>query len=56
MCDLTLLAFDLADKFRNPAIVLTDGFIGQMMEPVEFPIDYDCPAIETLGSARRRGD
>lgn len=37
MCDLTFLAFELADRFRNPAIVLTDGFIGQMMEPVEFP-------------------
>ncbi|MDZ7363277.1 MAG: 3-methyl-2-oxobutanoate dehydrogenase subunit VorB [candidate division KSB1 bacterium] len=37
MCDLTILAFDLADKYRNPAIVLADGFIGQMMEPVNFP-------------------
>ncbi len=37
MCDLTMLAFDLADKYRNPAIVLADGYIGQMMEPVEFP-------------------
>jgi pyruvate/2-oxoacid:ferredoxin oxidoreductase alpha subunit len=37
MCDLTILAFDLAFKYRNPAFVLTDGFIGQMMEPVEFP-------------------
>lgn len=37
MCDLTFLAFELAEQFRNPAIVLTDGFIGQMMEPVEFP-------------------
>ena len=27
-----------ADRFRNPAIVLADGFIGQMMEPVEFPL------------------
>jgi pyruvate/2-oxoacid:ferredoxin oxidoreductase alpha subunit len=35
MCDLTVLAFELADKYRNPAIVLTDGFIGQMMEPLE---------------------
>lgn len=35
MCDLTLLAFELADKYRNPAIVLTDGAIGQMMEPLE---------------------
>lgn len=37
MCDFGMLAFDLADKYRNPVYVLTDGFIGQMMEPVEFP-------------------
>jgi pyruvate/2-oxoacid:ferredoxin oxidoreductase alpha subunit len=37
MCDFMMLAFELADKYRNPAIVLTDAFIGQMMEPVEFP-------------------
>lgn len=37
MCDLTMLAFELADKYRNPVVVLADGFIGQMMEPVEFP-------------------
>ncbi len=37
MCDLTMLAFELSDKYRNPAVVLADGFIGQMMEPVEFP-------------------
>ncbi len=35
MADLTILAFELADKYRNPAIVLADGFIGQMMEPLE---------------------
>jgi len=35
MADLTRLAFELADRYRNPAIVLTDGFIGQMMEPLE---------------------
>lgn len=37
MFDLTILAFDLADKYRNPCFVLTDAYIGQMMEPVEFP-------------------
>jgi pyruvate/2-oxoacid:ferredoxin oxidoreductase alpha subunit len=37
MCDLTILAFDLADKYRNPAVILTDGYVGQMMEPVVFP-------------------
>lgn len=30
-------AFDLADKYRMPAMVLADGIIGQMMEPVELP-------------------
>lgn len=34
--DLVQLAFDLADKYRNPVYVLGDGLIGQMMEPVEF--------------------
>ncbi len=37
MCDLTMLAFELADRYRNPVLILTDGFIGQMMEPVELP-------------------
>src|SRR5579862_4697423 len=36
MADLTTLAFDLADEYRNPVVVLADGFIGQMMEPVRF--------------------
>jgi len=37
MADLTALAFELADRYRNPVFVLTDGFVGQMMEPVHFP-------------------
>jgi pyruvate/2-oxoacid:ferredoxin oxidoreductase alpha subunit len=35
MAELTVLAFDLADKYRNPALVMADGFIGQMMEPLD---------------------
>jgi 2-oxoglutarate ferredoxin oxidoreductase subunit alpha len=35
--DLTYLAFDLADRYRMPVIVLADGMIGQMMEGVELP-------------------
>jgi len=31
-----MLAFELADKYRNPVMVLGDGLIGQMMEPVDF--------------------
>ena len=37
MCDLTLHAFDVADRYRNPVVVLADGALGQMMEPVEVP-------------------
>jgi 2-oxoisovalerate ferredoxin oxidoreductase alpha subunit len=37
MCDFTMLAFELADKYRNPAIVLADGVLGQMIEPLVFP-------------------
>lgn len=34
MMDLTMLAFDLADKYLNPVIVMADGFLGQAIEPV----------------------
>ena len=37
MMDMTILGFDLADKYRNPVLMLSDGVVGQMMEPVEFP-------------------
>ena len=37
MADFTLEAFDLADKYRNPVMILTDGMLGQMMEPVILP-------------------
>jgi pyruvate/2-oxoacid:ferredoxin oxidoreductase alpha subunit len=37
MCTLTMKAFEIADKYRTPVYVVADGYIGQMMEPVEFP-------------------
>jgi len=37
--DLTIKAFDYADQYRTPVMILGDGMMGQMMEPVEFP-DY----------------
>lgn len=37
MCDLTIKAFEMAAKWRTPAIVFADGLQGQMMESVEFP-------------------
>ncbi len=42
--ELTQQAFDLADKYRNPVLVLGDGLIGQMMEPVEMP-EYVKPEL-----------
>jgi pyruvate/2-oxoacid:ferredoxin oxidoreductase alpha subunit len=36
MADLTLLAFDLADRYRNPTVVMADGIVGQMIEPASF--------------------
>ncbi|MHB1419301.1 MAG: 3-methyl-2-oxobutanoate dehydrogenase subunit VorB [Bacillota bacterium] len=33
---LTFAAFDLADRYRNPVMLLADGLMGQMMEPVDF--------------------
>ena len=37
MADYTIKAFDVADKYRLPVMLLADGTMGQMMEPVELP-------------------
>ena len=37
MVDFVSIAFDLGDKYRMPAMILSDGMLGQMMEPVELP-------------------
>lgn len=37
MCDLTILAFDLSFKYRNPAVILADAVLGQMMESIVIP-------------------
>ena len=39
MVDLMGKAFDLADEYRNPVMILGDGILGQMMEGVEFPAE-----------------
>jgi pyruvate/2-oxoacid:ferredoxin oxidoreductase alpha subunit len=57
MSDLTALAFELADRYRNPVVLLADGFIGQMMEPVEFPqqaIEPKMPPWAVAGTAQTR--
>jgi 2-oxoglutarate ferredoxin oxidoreductase subunit alpha len=37
--EMVMASFGLAEKYRNPVMILGDGLIGQMMEPVEFPDD-----------------
>lgn len=44
---LTMDAFDLADKYRNPVMILGDGYIGQMMEPVVFEKSQSQPNLPT---------
>jgi 2-oxoglutarate ferredoxin oxidoreductase subunit alpha len=41
IADMTRAAFDMADKYRNPVMILGDGMMGQMMEPVVFPEPVD---------------
>ena len=59
MADLTALAFELADRYRTPVVVMADGFVGQMMEPVEFPeraVLPGAPAWAVTGNAETRGN
>ncbi|MCQ2150073.1 MAG: 3-methyl-2-oxobutanoate dehydrogenase subunit VorB [Bacteroidales bacterium] len=59
MADLTVLAFDLADKYRVQTMILADGTVGQMMEPVELPEpvqkEYDKPwALRGKGNGKSK--
>jgi 2-oxoisovalerate ferredoxin oxidoreductase alpha subunit len=59
MADLTALAFELADRYRNPVVLLADGFVGQMMEPVEFAASATLPRQPdwaVAGSRETRGN
>jgi 2-oxoglutarate ferredoxin oxidoreductase subunit alpha len=59
MADYVDLGFKLAFKYRNPALILTDGLIGQMMEKVELPVqkervkEFD-PSWTTTGKTEDR--
>jgi 2-oxoglutarate ferredoxin oxidoreductase subunit alpha len=50
MADLTRLAFELGEKYRMPAMLLADGTMGQMMEPVVLPGDTVDP--ETIPATK----
>lgn len=54
MCDLTVLAFDLADQYLTPVYVLADGVVGQMVEAVTLPAPqprHPLPAWALAGTA-----
>jgi len=57
MCDFVFDGFKLAEKYRNPTMILSDGALGQMMEKVEFPeegsLPHQVPAWATTGKKGR---
>jgi len=60
MCDFTAKSFELAFKYRNPVVVLADGVLGHMVEPLQFPEVAVQPTIDTTwavaGRAETRGN
>ncbi len=55
MADITVEAFDLADKWRNAVMILGDGALGQMMEPVEFKESNAKPIEKPWAATGLRG-
>jgi 2-oxoisovalerate ferredoxin oxidoreductase alpha subunit len=47
LCDMTLKAFDVAEKYRNPVVILADGMLGHMVEPLRFPERAHKPSADT---------
>lgn len=55
LVDITILSFDLAEKYRNPVMVLGDGALGQMMEPAEFNPSNAEPSQKPWAATGLRG-
>ncbi|MDD1749382.1 MAG: 3-methyl-2-oxobutanoate dehydrogenase subunit VorB [Methanothrix sp.] len=60
MCDFTRKGFELAFKYRNPVVILADGVLGHMVEPLQFPEEALAPCIDATwavaGRAETRGN
>ena len=59
MLDLTMLAFELAFKYRSPVILLADGYLGQMTGKVQLPshlVKPGIPAWAVYGDREHRGN
>ena len=55
MAELTIKAFDLADKYLMPAMILADGTTGQMMEPVSFDFKINEPPAKPWATTGTQG-
>ncbi|WP_322199611.1 3-methyl-2-oxobutanoate dehydrogenase subunit VorB [Acutalibacter intestini] len=56
MVDLVSDAFDAADRWRMPAMILADGMLGQMMEPVSLPEEGRAQLVDKPWAACGHGD
>ena len=56
MAELATLAFHLADLYRNPVIILMDGMLGQMMEPLDFDLVKPLPVPDKPWALLGKGD
>lgn len=55
MVTMLFRAFDKADQYRVPAMILADGMLGQMMEPVEFPENAEVTKVEKPWASNGHG-
>jgi 2-oxoisovalerate ferredoxin oxidoreductase alpha subunit len=54
MCDFTARGFLLAFKYRNPVVILADGVLGHMVEPLHYPKEAIIPEIDTTWAVAGR--
>ena len=50
--NLNYQCFDIAEKYRNPVVILADGMLGQMMEPVELPEAKGITPVEKINEVK----
>lgn len=56
LVDLVILGFDLADKYRNPVVLMSDGVLGQMMEPVDFSLAGEGESVKKDWATNGKGN
>jgi 2-oxoglutarate ferredoxin oxidoreductase subunit alpha len=51
--DMTYAAFDIADRDRNPVLILADGVLGTIMEPINLPEEKSADEVKAMKDAKR---